>query len=80
MASYSICPMRWPPENAASSTSTTSGFGPFMRLSASAITAENSGSTSRIFAPPCSSMNAIAPASSRVFSAFKTPPAIGTAK
>ena len=56
----------------------TSGFGPFIRCNASAMTSENSGSTSRTLACPCSSMNAIAPASSRVFSAFRTPPAIGT--
>ena len=37
--------MRFPPAKAASSTSMTNGFGPFISVSASAITPENSGST-----------------------------------
>ena len=41
---------------------------------------ENSRSVISTFASPCSSMNAIASASSRVLSVFSTAPVIGTPK
>ena len=43
-------------------------------------TGENSVSVMSTFASPCSSMKAIASASSRVLSVLSTPPVIGTPK
>jgi hypothetical protein len=48
--------------------------------SARSIVSANSVSVIRTFAPPCSSMKAIASASRRVLSVLSTPPVIGTAK
>jgi len=47
-----MSPMRRPPAKALSSTSTTSGFGPVIKVSASAMTPANSGSTRMSLAPP----------------------------
>ena len=57
----------------------TSGFA-FSFASAAFTVGENSRSVISTFAPPCSSMNAIASASSRVLSDSSTPPVIGTPK
>ena len=73
-------PSRSPgPAYSGSSTSITSGFCCDLS-SAAAIVPENSRSVMIAFASPWSSMNAIASASSLVFSVFSTAPAIGTPK
>jgi hypothetical protein len=70
-----MSPSRVPPSNSASSTSITGIDG--LTLS---ITAENSVSVISSLASPCSSMKAMACASSRVLRALSTAPHIGTPK
>jgi hypothetical protein len=52
----------------------------FSSASAASIVGENSLSVMSSLASPCSSMNAMASASSRVLSALRTAPHIGTPK
>ena len=63
-----------------SATSIDERLASHRRASAALTTGANSVSVSSTFASPCSSMNAIASASSRVLSVLSTPPVIGTPK